>query len=564
MAMLRKALFFTVVLLIAILGTVADSSLSSKHDLTSTLESSDVHEEFVDFYEQKKPNTLVGATTAGGDMHPPYDDVNNSVAKYCSTWCKIKKSFAYALIGLLLVCISPCLIFYNEGRHVNELTRIDFCKNNAIIVDDSDVPSDENTGQLIYFTGPVSVGDDALKFDKEHALNITQPLSKALSIRRSCLIYQKFEHGEETTEEDTFGAGETTTMQYTVREDWSRNGPQPEQLPHLPEEMNSRGFWDSLIEASGSGALKSQVNTGMTQEQKEAMDALKNAMNTADFSVAPNAETISSKAHVGGFGLSKYNLKEHSNVFLSEWLPVPPEYIPTEIDGILDLSIDINGDLSNVENNTPKNGDIMIKYEYALDGFDASFIVEQCLLSSDLENALDDSPKYGIGQTRVIDEKCCGNITNDLGLIWMVRRGKLDLPGMINLAKTEEQLCTQILRFLFWIMLVFGWSFIFGIFSTALSTIPIIGTIGKAAFFIVSLILGTVCCCGVTALAYVRYRPVLALGILALAGGITGIIIWQVDKAHAKNDTRAPTMAPTNKIIEIAIDAALNKYSAIY
>ena len=53
---------------------------------------------------------------------------------------------------------------------------------------------------------------------------------------------------------------------------------------------------------------------------------------------------------------------------------------------------------------------------------------------------------------------------------------------------------------------------------------------------------GTVCCCGVFAVAYIRYRPLLALAILAVAGAIAGIVFATLNKgAEASNQ---PTPAP--------------------
>ena len=146
---------------------------------------------------------------------------------------------------------SPCLMWKNEGRHVKELRRIDFCKNKAVVVPNADMPSDENTGQLVHFVGKVSVDEDGLELHPG-PLNITAPLPKALVMKRTCMIYQKFEQASQQVKNDVIGAGQTTTTTFTVREDWTPNGPQAERLPHLTEETNSRGIWDELVGNSGT------------------------------------------------------------------------------------------------------------------------------------------------------------------------------------------------------------------------------------------------------------------------------------------------------------------------
>lgn len=183
----------------------------------------------------------------------------------------------------------------------------------------------------------------------------------------------------------------------------------------------------------------------------------------------------------------------------------------------------------------------MIKYEYVADGFDASFIVQQVLAESDPETGVP-SHKFSLDKQRVIDEKCCGKMSDDLGVIWMVRKGRHDLYDMIKMAKEDEKMVTKLLRVVCWVLLVAGWMMLFSIFTTLLSTLPILGALGNAAFFVVALIIGTVCCCGVTALAYVRYRPLLALAILAVAGAICGIIFASIGKAS--DASTAPTSSP--------------------
>lgn len=144
----------------------------------------------------------------------------------------------------------------------------------------------------------------------------------------------------------------------------------------------------------------------------------------------------------------------------------------------------------------------------------------------------------------MVDGKCCGKISDDLGVIWMVRRGIHDLAEMVDMAKQDENALTKVLRVIGWVALVAGWSMIFSLLTTLLSTLPILGTIGKVAFFIVGLILGTVCCCGVTAVAYFRYRPLVTGAILGVVGIVTGLVIWSLSEANDNLESLAPTFAP--------------------
>lgn len=455
----------------------------------------------------------------------------------CNTWCKLKQSLGMTIIGLLLICIAPCLMWKNEGRHVNELRRIDFCKNKAVVIDNSDVLTDEHTGDLVHFVGKVSVDDDALDL-KSGALNISSPLTKALIIKRTCSIYQKFEQSTQQTKNDRIGAGQTTTTTFNIEEKWSPMGPAGP-LEHFPNDSNSSGIWDELVSAAGVSETVGPAHPKLPTNLPPQMAAL---LQQVDSNQPPHSISISKSAHVGGFGLSSDIVMTEKAVFQANWIQVPAELVPDHIASLPELRKDRYGSLTTVEEgDQPTNGDVMIKYEYVADGFDASFIVQQVVLDADPEAGVPDH-KFGVDKQKILDEKCCGKITDDLGVIWMVRAGRHDLKEMITMAKEDEKALTKVLRILCWILLVAGWMMLFSIFTTLLSTLPLLGALGGAAFFIVALIVGTVCCCAVTALAYFRYRPLLTSIILAIAGGIAGIVIWKLNDAG--NASYAPTQSP--------------------
>ena len=216
----------------------------------------------------------------------------------CNTWCKLKESLSLTIIGLLLICISPCLMWKNEGRHVKELRRIDFCKNKAVVIDNSDIPNDEHTGDLVHFVGKVSVDDDALDFGSG-SLNISAPLANALAVKRTCLIYQKFEQATKQTKNDMIGAGQTTTTTFTIKEDWTSTGPKGP-LEHFPNDMNSRGIWDELVSQTGS----SYMNSSPAKMPPNLPPQMAELLQQVDLSQSPHGIAVSKSAHVGGFGLS--------------------------------------------------------------------------------------------------------------------------------------------------------------------------------------------------------------------------------------------------------------------
>jgi hypothetical protein len=235
----------------------------------------------------------------------------------------------------------------NEGRHVKELRRIDFCKNEAVVVPNADIPSDENIGKLVHFVGKVSVDEDAIEF-YPGALNVTAPLPKALVIKRTCMIYQKFEQAQSQVKNDRIGAGQTTTTTYTVNEDWTMQ-PQAERLEHLPGETNSRGIWDELVSYSGTPESAAPANLSPNMPPQLAalfqqVDLTKALFQQVDLTKAPHALTISRVAHVGEFSLSMDVITTEQTVFQSEWMPLPAELVPYEIEPLPELRKDRYGE----------------------------------------------------------------------------------------------------------------------------------------------------------------------------------------------------------------------------
>ncbi|CAB9508410.1 Protein of unknown function (DUF1625) [Seminavis robusta] len=434
-------------------------------------------------------------------------------------WQKLKESIGLTIVGCILICCMPFVIYKNEGRHVTELARITYCKNEATLVDCS-APGDETMGKLVHFSGQVTVGDGFLDFSNgdesaQSALNIIEPLPNAILLKRTCYIYQKFEQSQQTTDKNMVGGGETRTTTYTVTEDWTPMGPEPPALPHLPNETNSRGIWDQLVTAAGrpSAAPSQQPND------------LAAALGLVDMSQPPQAETVSPATRVGAFGLSKEVVLAYPQVFSDSLQPVPGDVIPAQVagcDGLMKGSDNILRTFP--EGQQPQNGDCKVVYEFAADGFDSSFVVQQ------VPKAADGEAKFGIDKARVIEKKCLG-CENDLGDIWMVRKGRIGLHEMLDMAREDEKKILYLIRAVGCVLLLAGWIMLFSPFVTALQVLPLLSQLGYFAVVLTALIVSTLCCLTVTIVAYIRYRPVLAIGLLALAGAIWGIVAWRLNVA---------------------------------
>jgi hypothetical protein len=215
-------------------------------------------------------------------------------------------------------------------------------------------------------------------------------------------------------------------------------------------------------------------------------------------------------------------------MYSRERCPEFAEFLPEKVDGCAGLTKGSDNILRTFpEGQAPQNGDCKVVYEYADDGFECSFVVQQISAKSDIEA----NSEFGVDRFDIVDEHCFGKWNNDLGDIWMVRKGRFELDEMVKMAKQDEQKLVKLIRVVAWVLLCAGWVMLFSPFTAALQVLPILSQLGYFAVVLTALIVSCLCCSTVTLVAYIRYRPLLAFSLLAIAGEIWGIVIWRLNEA---------------------------------
>jgi hypothetical protein len=409
----------------------------------------------------------------------------------------------------------------------------------------SNTSTNENVGRLVHFTGNVTVGDSAIDFGPaDKTLNLTDPISGAIILRRTCYIYQTSEIAQQSTKRDVVGGGETRTTTYTRKDDWNHTGP-TEDCVNIGV-TNSRGIWDQLVAATGgsnesandsplpppdAATAKQQgmaAKLGAMQQNQAGQMPLEIAekMGLHNPDKAPQGRTISPTTCVGGFAITNDQIISNPAVFASEYTSVPMEYLPDTVPGCESLCKGTDNILRTFkEGQEPQNGDIKIVYEYAADGFEATFVVAQTATVQD--EAKYAGAKFGVDQCDV-DGRC----NKDLGQIWMVRKGAHNLQEMIGMAKEEEASVTKVIRLVVWVALCAGWIMIFSPLITVLQVLPLLSSLGFFAVIVVAVPVSLLCCATVMLLAYMRYRPLITGGLLAIALGIWGVVAWRLQHAN--------------------------------
>ena len=106
---------------------------------------------------------------------------------------------------------------------------------------------------------------------------------------------------------------------------------------------------------------------------------------------------------------------------------------------------------------------------------------------------------------------------------------------MINVIKEENKFLKWILRLIGTLLIVFGFAAILKPISAITSFIPIIGSIVGGAVALVSLVLGLALSLIIIAIAWIRFRPLLGIGLLIIVAALVTLLIIRGKKNKANN-----------------------------
>jgi hypothetical protein len=117
--------------------------------------------------------------------------------------------------------------------------------------------------------------------------------------------------------------------------------------------------------------------------------------------------------------------------------------------------------------------------------------------------------------------------------ILMVRTGAASAEQMFSAAKASNQTLSWILRGVGAVIMIAAFGMILGPLGVLADVIPLFGSIVRMGTGLVAGALGLTLSLVVIAAAWVVYRPVVGIGLLAIAAAVAGFLIWRSRKAAA-------------------------------
>ena len=432
---------------------------------------------------------------------------------------RVGNSFKAIGGGFLMFVLGTALLWWNEGRAVKTEKMLDEAGNAYVEMENPNKKDASLEGELICGTAMATTEDSLV--DAQFGIG-----AKAISIRRNVEYYQWVEHSQ-TKREDKLGGKEVTTTTYTYTKEWVSSPIESSDF-HDPAYQNKNSVLTTVDESEQwaenvkwgaytlSESLFHRISSREAIDLAIAEDLLKQfdkstqaayerahgLVNTAINKISQPAQPVQQPAQVA--------IPDSIKALL-------PDSVRAKLDSIQAVTDSLNKQMANAENKkdlqyvhqasnvlyfgrvpgSPEVGDVRVTFEKVV----PAKVTIMAVVDGDSFKPY--KAKNGKRfQTLVMGKKSGDEIIE----------GEKEANNMILWA----------LRILGIVIIIGGLKGIFGFLETILKVVPFIAGIFGWGVGIVCTVVGIVWSLIVIALAWLFYRPVLAICLLAIAG----FLIW--------------------------------------
>ena len=436
---------------------------------------------------------------------------------------RVGNSFKAIGSGFLMFVLGTALLWWNEGRAVKTEKMLDEAGNAYVEMENPNKKDASLEGELICGTAMATTEDSLV--DAQFGIG-----AKAISIRRNVEYYQWVEHSQ-TKREDKLGGKEVTTTTYTYTKEWVSSPIQSSDF-HDPDYQNKNSVLTTIDDAeqwaenvkwgaytlpeglfhriSSREAIDLAIAEDLLKQYDKSTQAayerahglVNTAINKISQAVSQPAEPVQQPASVA--------IPDSIKALL-------PDSVRAKIDSIQAVTDSLNKQMANAENKkdlqyvhqasnvlyfgrvpgSPEVGDVRVTFEKVV----PAKVTIMAVVDGDSFKPY--KAKNGKRfQTLVMGKKSGDEIIE----------GEKEANNMILWA----------LRILGIVIIIGGLKGIFGFLETILKVVPFIANIFGWGVGIVCTVVGIVWSLIVIALAWLFYRPVLAICLLAIAG----FLIW--------------------------------------
>ena len=427
---------------------------------------------------------------------------------------RVGNSFKAIGSGFLMFVLGTALLWWNEGRAVKTEKMLDEAGSAYVEMENPNKKDASLDGELICGTAMATTEDSLI--DAEFGIG-----ANAIAIRRSVEYYQWIEH-EQTKKEDKLGGKEVTTTTYTYSKQWVSSPVQSSQF-HDPAYQNKNMVLTTVEDAEqyaenvSFGAYKLNESLIRSISSREGMDLAISEDMLKQFDKNTQA------AYERFYGVQKSIQQPTTQQ------PTQTPAIPDSVRALLSDSAKAVLDSLQAVNDSIKKA-----MENAENKKDLQYIhVANNIL---YYGRVPGSPE--VGDVRVTFEKVVPAKVTVMAVVdgdtfkpfkakngkrfQTLVMGKKSGDEIIEAEKEANNMILWALRIIGIMIVIGGLKGIFGFLTTILKVVPFIAGIFGWGVGIVCTVIGVAWSLIVIAIAWLFYRPILAICLLAIAA----FLIW--------------------------------------
>ena len=429
-----------------------------------------------------------------------------TVTTSTSWFQRLGSSFRGIATGVVLIIVGTILLWWNEGNFVKTGDALTEAQGVTQQLGDISTVDSSKNGQLVHATGDVATADMLT----DPVFNVS---ANAIRIERTVEFFQWVEHSKEEKRQK-LGGGEETVTTYTYAKEWvskpidSSRFVDPDavkrnqnfvlaNMENFKTQATNVGFGayrlPEFLISSISGAvpwaveLPEETKASLTQQISQMMPATSAAPSTA----APQSSSF-------------YNLMEEQ---------VPQPTAPAQEL----VHVQASTIMFSASPGVPQVGDVRITFKVTHPGV-VSILAK---LNGDT-----------FEQYRAANGKTFSKLT----------MGTHSLENMYGDAHSANSTMTWILRFVGAGLVIVGLKMVLAPLSVVASVLPILGNIVGAGTGLVSTLLGAAWSLLIISIAWLRFRPIVGVGMLVVAAVLVGLVVMR--GRGAKAPAPAPDATP--------------------
>ena len=414
---------------------------------------------------------------------------------------RVGRSFKSIGSGFVMFCLATALLWWNEGRAVKTEKMLDEAAGAYVEMENPNKKDASLDGELICGTAMATTEDSLV--DAQFGIG-----ANAIAISRKVEYYQWVEHSQSKSE-DKLGGKEVTTTTYTYSKEWVSSPVQSSEFKD-PAYQNKNMVLTTIEDASqysenvSFGAYKLNESLIHSISSREGMDL------AISEDLLKQFDKNTQVAYERFYGVKQKQPEPEQTVVLSD-------SAKAVADSLKAVNDSINAAMAKAENKKD--------FEYIHQASNVLYF-----------GRVPGSPE--VGDVRVTFEKVVPAKVTVMAVVdgdtfkpykakngkrfQTLVMGKKSGDEIIDAEKEANNMWLWALRILGIMLVIAGLKGIFGFIETILKVVPFIAGIFGWGVGIVCTVIGVVWSLIIIALAWLFYRPVLGIALLALAG----FLVW--------------------------------------